>query len=111
MSDEAPNPSTLQDPLASLLARSQRLPEDAEPLGLPSTPQRVPQSASGPTRGVSVDAPRGRKYKVVRVVRESGLCLGRIGSGEIVCLKEDAKCTTKHEGGDSIDVSSEEARY
>ena len=41
MSDEASNPSTLQDPLASLLARSQRLPEDAEPLGLPSTPRRV----------------------------------------------------------------------
>jgi hypothetical protein len=54
-----------------------------------------------------VDAPRGRKYKVVRVMRESGLCLGRIGAGETVCLKEDAKCTTtKHEGGDSLDAST-----
>ena len=53
-----------------------------------------------------MDTPRGRKFKVVRVVRESGLCLGRIGSGETVCLKEDAKCTTKHEGGDSLDVST-----
>jgi hypothetical protein len=95
MSDEAPNPSMLQDPLVSLLARSQRLPEDAEPLGLPSTPRRVPPGASGPTRGVSVDTPRGRKFKVVRVVRESGLCLGRIGSGETVCLKEDEHETHK----------------
>ena len=74
-----------QDPMASLLARSRRLPEDQEPIGLPSIPQRVPQSASGLTREVSVDAPRGRKYKVIRVVRESGLYLGRIGSGDTVC--------------------------
>jgi hypothetical protein len=53
-----------------------------------------------------VDAPRGRKFKVVQVDRESGLCLGRLGSGETVCLKEDAKCTMKHEGGDSLDAST-----
>ena len=73
MSDAAPT-------VASLLAQSQRLPEDQDPLGL-STPRRVPPAASGPTGGVSVDVPRGSKlYKVVRVDRESRVCLGQIES-------------------------------
>ena len=73
MSDAAPT-------MASLLAQSQRLPEDQDPLGL-STPRRVPPAASGPTGGVSVDVPRGSKlYKVVRVDRESRVCLGQIES-------------------------------
>ena len=73
MSDAAPT-------MASLLAQSQRLPEDQDPLGL-STPRRVPPAASGPTGGVSMDVPRGSKlYKVVRVDRESRVCLGQIES-------------------------------
>ena len=35
MSDDAPKLTTPKDALASLLARSQRLPEDQEPIGLP----------------------------------------------------------------------------
>ena len=73
MSDAAPT-------MASLLAQSQRLPEYQDPLGL-STPRRVPPAASGPTGGVSVDVPRGSKlYKVVRVDRDSRVCLGQIES-------------------------------
>ena len=54
-----------------------------------------------------MDAPRGRKlYKVVRVDRENWFCLGRVGSGETVCLKDDEKCTTKHDGGESLYAST-----
>ena len=53
-----------------------------------------------------MDVPRGKKCKNVRADRESGFCLSWIGSGETVCLKDDKKCTTKHEGDESLDAST-----